>query len=98
MKYFFSPCVAVALALIAGCANVSETTTPTPEALRDKTAGNLGFAPTDVKISGMRDGNGVTYFVASTPKATYGCSIPSGGLTAYATMGMVNLQPTCVKQ
>lgn len=98
MKTFSTLIVAAALASIGGCANVSETTKPTPEALRDKTAGNLGFSPAQVKISDMRDGSGITYYVANTPKGTYGCSIPSGGLTAFATMGMVNLQPTCVKQ
>ena len=81
-----------------GCANMSESTTPTAEGLQNKVAGTLGYAPADVKISGMRDDTGITYFVASTPKGAYGCSIPSGGLTAVATLGMVNLQPTCTKQ
>ena len=78
---------------------MSETASPTPEVLQNKVAGNLGFKPDDVKVSDMRDGGGITYFVATTPKGVYGCSIPSGGVIVYATMGgMVNVQPTCTKQ
>ena len=91
-------CTTIGVLLIAGCANMSETTAPTSDGLRDKVAGNLGFPPSDVKITGLRAATGITYFVANTPKGTYGCSIPSGGMTSFATLGMVNLQPTCTKQ
>jgi hypothetical protein len=77
---------------------MSEAVSPTPEALQNKVAGNLGFPVNDVKISDMREGSGITYFVASTPKGTCGCSILSGGGMTYMTLGMVNLQPTCAKQ
>lgn len=84
--------------ITSGCASMSETVKPTPEALQAKVAGNLGFAPSEVKIDRLTEATGITYFVAATPKGTYGCSIPSGGMTAAATLGMVNLQPTCTKQ
>lgn len=84
--------------LAVGCANISETSAPSAEGLRAKTAGILGFAPSMVAISDLRDGGGITYYVAKAPNGTYGCSIPSGGMTAFATLGMVNLQPSCAKQ
>lgn len=98
MKLVNAICAAACAATLAGCANLSEAVSPTPEALQNKVAGNLGFPVTDVKIGGLREGSGITYFVAETPKGTYGCSIPSGGGMAYITLGMVNLQPTCAKQ
>ena len=84
--------------LLWGCANMNDTVTPTAQSLQSKTAGNLGFAPSNVNITDIREATGITYFVATTPKGIYGCSIPSGGLTGFATLGMVNLQPTCTKQ
>ena len=98
MKISKTLCAASFIALLAGCASMSETVSPTPQVLQDKTAGNLGFPPKDVKISDVREATGLTYFVATTPKGAYGCSIPSGGMTGFATLGMVNLQPTCTKQ
>ena len=89
---------AIALTLLAGCANMGETVTPAPESLRNKVAGNLGFKPAEVTVSELWHDGGISYFVATTCKGVYGCSIPSGGLTAYATLGMVNLQPNCTKQ
>lgn len=90
--------ITVCLVMVAGCANMNETVAPTASSLQDKTAGNLGFPPSQVKITDMREALGITYFVAATPKGTYGCSIPSGGMTGFATLGMVSLQPTCTKQ
>ena len=94
MKFASTLAVIASLHLLSAC----ETMKPTADSLRDKVAGNLGFQPADVKIDGMREATGITYFVATTPKGSYGCSIPSGGMTAAATLGMVNLQPTCTKQ
>lgn len=90
--------IIAAAASISGCATVSETVAPTAASLQDKVAGNLGFPPASVKVSDLREATGITYFVATTPKGVYGCSIPSGGFTMAATLGMVNLQPTCTKQ
>ena len=91
--------IAVAAVLsVSGCANMGETITPTAASLQNKVAGNLGYQPSSVTIRDLREATGITYFVASTPKGSYGCSIPSDGLTAYATLGIVNLQPTCTKQ
>jgi hypothetical protein len=51
-----------------------------------------------MKVTDLRHDSGISYFIATTSNGTYGCSIPSGGLTGYITLGMVNLQPTCTKQ
>lgn len=98
MSVNFFAAIAATRCLATGCANMSETVTPTAESLQNKVAGNLGFPPAEVKVNGLREASGITYFVATTPKGTYGCSIPSGSMTAAATLGMVNLQPTCTKQ
>lgn len=90
--------LSVGIIALSGCANLKETNAPTAEALQDKTAGVLGYQPADVKVTDIRGGSSVTYFVAKTPKGTYGCTIPSGGFAAYATLGMVQFQPTCSKQ
>lgn len=90
--------LSVGFIALTGCANLKETNAPTAEALQDKTAGVLGYPSSSVKVTEIREGSSVTYFVATTPKGTYGCTIPSGGFAAYATLGMVQFQPTCNKQ
>ena len=67
---------------MSGCASVSEAYQPDTNFLRDKTAGSLGYAPSQIKISGIRSSDGETYYVANTPKGTYGCTTKSGAWQA----------------
>ena len=75
--------------LLAACATNENS-------LRDRSAGVLGYAPSDVTITGLRSDNTTTYYIAKTPKAEYACTT-EGGVIQGLQLGLTN-PPICNKK
>ncbi len=94
--------VATTVASVAGCANVAETFKPDQSYLQNRTANQLGYEASQVKISGMHTDNDNTYYLADTPNGRYGCHVPSGLLMAMSSASAfgstMDTADMCMKQ
>jgi hypothetical protein len=86
------------IALLSGCETFKETMHPTVGGMQKRTADELGFDVSKVKVSNLHDnGSGMHFWIADTPKGRYSCNMDSGVMMALNSAGQtVNI--TCHKQ
>ena len=101
-KHFVLILVSAVIVLVSGCASVAEQYKPNAAYLQSRTANILGFNPDSVQISNIHEDDGITYYLADTPKGRYACHKTSGVMGVMAVVGIGvstdTVSPMCQKQ